>query len=123
MHNRGVRLPTSPLYLPYLPTHFQTYHGPNAPKLCFVSCTVSTPILEPYLFRNYDYGSGRQSHHRGSCADPLWQALLASCAAPGYFEEVTIGPLVHQVGGVMLMVMTDDDGDMMAMMKIIYRRW
>lgn len=40
-------------------------------------------------FRNYEYGAGRDSHFRGGTKHNLWQAIQASAAAPGYFEEVS----------------------------------
>ena len=58
------------------------------PKLAYVSCIVNTPQLQPYLFRNYDLPSERDSRYRGTTQYKMWQAIQASAAAPGYFEEV-----------------------------------
>jgi calcium-independent phospholipase A2-gamma len=44
--------------------------------------------LQPYVFRNYEHPSGRDSHYRGSTQYKMWEAIQASAAAPGYFEEV-----------------------------------
>ena len=53
-----------------------------------VSSIANSLTLQPYIFRNYDRLPGRDSHFRGGCNYLLWQALQASAAAPGYFEEV-----------------------------------
>jgi patatin-like phospholipase/acyl hydrolase len=60
---------------------------------------VNTAKLEPFLFRNYALPlDGRQSSYAGASKYKLWQALQASAAAPGYFDEVHLDGLVHQVG-------------------------
>uniref|UniRef100_F1L089 Calcium-independent phospholipase A2-gamma n=2 Tax=Ascaris TaxID=6251 RepID=F1L089_ASCSU len=73
----------------------------GAPKLSVVSCIVNAPMLQPYIFRNYVHPPGRESHFKGGCEHMLWQALQASAAAPGYFEEVALGSILHQDGGVL----------------------
>uniref|UniRef100_A0A915I2T1 PNPLA domain-containing protein n=1 Tax=Romanomermis culicivorax TaxID=13658 RepID=A0A915I2T1_ROMCU len=55
-------------------------------KLGIVSC-VAQPRFEPFIFRNYYYHPDNQSNYLGSGAYKLWEALRASAAAPGYFEE------------------------------------
>jgi len=87
------------------------------PKLAYVSCIVNTPQLQPYLFRNYDLPAERDSRYRGTTQHKMWQAIQASAAAPGYFEEVgglfkpplktantvqvQIESILHQDGGVL----------------------
>uniref|UniRef100_A0A1I7YFH0 PNPLA domain-containing protein n=1 Tax=Steinernema glaseri TaxID=37863 RepID=A0A1I7YFH0_9BILA len=73
----------------------------GAPKLSIISCIVNAPQLQPYVFRNYEHAPGYDSHYRGGCQHFLWQAIQASAAAPGYFEEVTLGSVLHQDGGVL----------------------
>ncbi|VDD86309.1 unnamed protein product [Enterobius vermicularis] len=73
----------------------------GAPKLGVVSSIANTPALQPYIFRNYDLLPGRESHFKGGCDFLLWQAIQASAAAPGYFEEVALGPILHQDGGIL----------------------
>lgn len=74
----------------------------GAPKLGVVSSIANAPTLQPFIFRNYDRLPGRNSHFKGGCNFKLWQAIQASAAAPGYFEEVALGPLLHQDGGVLV---------------------
>uniref|UniRef100_A0A914UPZ5 PNPLA domain-containing protein n=1 Tax=Plectus sambesii TaxID=2011161 RepID=A0A914UPZ5_9BILA len=74
----------------------------NGRKLSIVSCLVNTPQLQAYIFRNYEHPIGRDSQYRGGCGHKMWQALQASAAAPGYFEEVCLGHLLHQDGGVLV---------------------
>ncbi|MCP9265939.1 Calcium-independent phospholipase A2-gamma [Dirofilaria immitis] len=69
--------------------------------LSIVSCTVNTPTLQPYIFRTYGHPKGSESHYRGGCNHKAWEALQASAAAPGYFQEVSLGPLLYQDGGVL----------------------
>ncbi|KAI6187226.1 Calcium-independent phospholipase A2-gamma [Aphelenchoides besseyi] len=73
----------------------------NAVKLVILSCLVNAQQLQPYVFRNYEHPSGRDSHFRGGTKHKLWQAIQASAAAPGYFEEVSLGTTLHQDGGVL----------------------
>ncbi|VDN17537.1 unnamed protein product [Gongylonema pulchrum] len=72
-----------------------------SPKLSIVSCTVNTPTLQPYIFRTYGHPIKSCSHYRGGCNHKVWEALQASAAAPGYFQEVPLGALLHQDGGVL----------------------
>uniref|UniRef100_A0A915PUM9 PNPLA domain-containing protein n=1 Tax=Setaria digitata TaxID=48799 RepID=A0A915PUM9_9BILA len=73
----------------------------ETPKLGIVSCTVNTPTLQPYIFRTYGHPNGIESHYRGGCNHKVWEALQASAAAPGYFQEVPLGSLLYQDGGVL----------------------
>ncbi|VDK62504.1 unnamed protein product [Onchocerca ochengi] len=73
----------------------------GTPMLSIVSCTVNTPTLQPYIFRTYGHPRGSESHYRGGCNHKAWEALQASAAAPGYFQEVSLGPLLYQDGGVL----------------------
>ncbi|VDK87959.1 unnamed protein product [Litomosoides sigmodontis] len=59
----------------------------ETPMLSIVSCTVNTPTLQPYIFRTYGHPNGSESHYRGGCNYKAWEALQASAAAPGYFQE------------------------------------
>ncbi|VDN02748.1 unnamed protein product [Thelazia callipaeda] len=71
------------------------------PRLSIISCTVNTPTLQSYIFRTYGLPYGSESHYHGGCNYKLWEALQASSAAPGYFQEVSLGPLLFQDGGVL----------------------
>lgn len=53
--------------------------------------------LKAYVFRNYNLPPGVRSHYLGGCQYQLWQALRASSAAPGYFQEFALGADLHQV--------------------------
>ncbi|WKY04234.1 hypothetical protein Q1695_005311 [Nippostrongylus brasiliensis] len=70
------------------------------PRLSIVASIVNSPVLQPYIFRNYEPPAGRDSHYRGSTGHYLWQAIQASAAAPLYFEEVKLDNFVLQDGGV-----------------------
>uniref|UniRef100_A0A7I4YJY9 PNPLA domain-containing protein n=2 Tax=Haemonchus contortus TaxID=6289 RepID=A0A7I4YJY9_HAECO len=70
------------------------------PRLSIVAAIVNSPVLQPYIFRNYEAPAGRDSHYRGSTGQYLWKAIQASAAAPLYFEEVKVDQYLLQDGGV-----------------------
>ncbi|KAK6052583.1 phospholipase, patatin family [Cooperia oncophora] len=72
----------------------------EVPRLSIVATIVNSPVLQPYIFRNYEAPAGRDSHYRGSTGHCLWKAIQASAAAPLYFEEVKVDQFLLQDGGV-----------------------
>lgn len=62
-----------------------------------VSTIVNRGTLRAYVFRNYNLHPGVRSHYLGGCQHQLWQAIRATSAAPGYFQEFTLGNDLHQV--------------------------
>jgi len=80
----------------------ETAKEAGTPKLCLVSCVVNKPVLGAFTFRNYQHPPGRESQFPGSVRYRLWQALQASAAAPGYFQEVKLDEWLHQDGGVLV---------------------
>ncbi|CAN9498948.1 unnamed protein product [Ophioblennius macclurei] len=81
----------------------ETSRNPECPKVAAVSTIVNrgTP-LKPYVFRNYNLLPGVRPHYLGGCHHQLWQAIRASSAAPGYFQEFTLGNDLHQDGGLLI---------------------
>uniref|UniRef100_A0A8C5CU11 PNPLA domain-containing protein n=1 Tax=Gadus morhua TaxID=8049 RepID=A0A8C5CU11_GADMO len=81
----------------------ETSRNAKCPKVSAVSAIVNqgTP-LKAYVFRNYNLMPGVRSHYLGGCQHQLWQALRASSAAPGYFQEFALGPDLHQDGGLLI---------------------
>ncbi|XP_075998227.1 calcium-independent phospholipase A2-gamma-like [Genypterus blacodes] len=81
----------------------ETSRNPNCPKVAAVSTVVNrgTP-LKAYVFRNYNLLPGVRSHYLGGCQHQLWQAIRASSAAPGYFQEFSLGNDLHQDGGLLI---------------------
>ncbi|KAG7454726.1 hypothetical protein MATL_G00262870 [Megalops atlanticus] len=81
----------------------ETARNPRCPKVAAVSTLVNrgTP-LKAYVFRNYNLQPGVRSHYLGSCQHKLWQAIRASSAAPGYFQEFVLGNDLHQDGGLLI---------------------
>ncbi|PIO57957.1 hypothetical protein TELCIR_20622, partial [Teladorsagia circumcincta] len=47
----------------------------NVPRLSIVATIVNSPVLQPYVFRNYEPPAGRDSHYRGSTGHYLWKAV------------------------------------------------
>ncbi|XP_074534290.1 calcium-independent phospholipase A2-gamma-like isoform X2 [Halichoeres trimaculatus] len=81
----------------------ETSRNPECPKVAAVSTVVNrgTP-LKAYVFRNYNLLPGVRSHYLGGCQHQLWQAIRATSAAPGYFQEFTLGNDLHQDGGLLI---------------------
>ncbi|XP_026568885.1 calcium-independent phospholipase A2-gamma isoform X2 [Pseudonaja textilis] len=82
---------------------FETARNPRCPKVAAISTIVSrgTP-LKAFVFRNYNHFPGVKSHYLGGCHYKLWQAIRASSAAPGYFQEYALGNDLHQDGGLLI---------------------
>ncbi|MBN3298343.1 PLPL8 phospholipase, partial [Amia calva] len=81
----------------------ETSRNAKCPKVSAVSTIVNrgTP-LKAYVFRNYNMLPGMKSHYLGGCQHKLWQAIRASSAAPGYFQEFVLGNDLHQDGGLLI---------------------
>ncbi|KAJ7423161.1 Calcium-independent phospholipase A2-gamma [Pitangus sulphuratus] len=81
----------------------ETARKSKCPKVAAVSTIVNrgTP-LKAFVFRNYNHFPGVKSHYIGGCQYKLWQAIRASSAAPGYFQEYVLGNDLHQDGGLLL---------------------
>uniref|UniRef100_A0A224Z2T8 Intracellular membrane bound ca2+ independent phospholipase a2 n=1 Tax=Rhipicephalus zambeziensis TaxID=60191 RepID=A0A224Z2T8_9ACAR len=82
-------------------TLLETTRHSCSPKVGAISVAVNQPTLKPYIFRNYNLPHRVESHYYGSCKYKMWQAIRASGAAPGYFEEYDLDGFVHQDGGLM----------------------
>ncbi|XP_036389063.1 calcium-independent phospholipase A2-gamma-like isoform X2 [Megalops cyprinoides] len=81
----------------------KTARDPQSPKVSAVSAVVNwgtTP--KPFIFRNYNHAPGRLSRYAGASGYQLWQAVRASSAAPGYFQEFPLQSDIHQDGGLIL---------------------
>ena len=78
---------------------FETAGEPLTPRTVFVSTVVNQPVIQPFLFRNYRHRTEdrNHAHYQGSSDVRVWEAIMASTAAPGYFGEVKLGSHVLQV--------------------------
>ncbi len=78
---------------------YETSRLKDVPRLSVVSTIVNRPVIQPFLFTNYRHHPNNAENVHYLCSSDVigWEALMASTAAPGYFEEVRIGPYVHQV--------------------------
>ncbi|KAL6473591.1 hypothetical protein MHYP_G00171520 [Metynnis hypsauchen] len=80
-----------------------TAKDPKCPKVAAVSTIVNRGLpLKAYVFRNYNFLPGMRSHYLGGCQHKMWQAIRASSAAPGYFQEYVLGHDLHQDGGLLI---------------------
>ncbi|XP_043093028.1 calcium-independent phospholipase A2-gamma [Puntigrus tetrazona] len=81
----------------------ETSKNPKCPKVSAVSTIVNRGLpLKAYVFRNYNFLPGVRSHYLGDCQHKMWQAIRASSAAPGYFQEFVLGNDLHQDGGLLI---------------------
>ncbi|XP_060926434.1 calcium-independent phospholipase A2-gamma [Limanda limanda] len=81
----------------------ETARDPDCPKVSAVSTIVNRGLpLKAYVFRNYRLMPGVRSHYLGDCQHKMWQAIRASSAAPGYFQEFVLGKDLHQDGGLLI---------------------
>ncbi|KAJ3612065.1 hypothetical protein NHX12_020342, partial [Muraenolepis orangiensis] len=81
----------------------ESARGPNCIKVSAVSTIVNRGLpLKAHVFRNYRLMPGVRSHYIGDCKDKMWQAIRASSAAPGYFQEFVLGKDLHQDGGLLV---------------------
>ncbi|XP_065142158.1 calcium-independent phospholipase A2-gamma-like [Paramisgurnus dabryanus] len=74
-----------------------------SPKVSAVSAVVNwgrSP--KAFIFRNYNHAPHRLSRYPGGSGYRLWQAVRASSAAPGYFQEFPLYGDIHQDGGLIL---------------------
>ncbi|XP_054480520.1 calcium-independent phospholipase A2-gamma [Anoplopoma fimbria] len=81
----------------------ESARDPHCPKVSAVSTIVNRGLpLKAYTFRNYRLMPGVRSHYIGDCNHKMWQAIRASSAAPGYFQEFVLGKDLHQDGGLLI---------------------
>ncbi|KAM9335027.1 calcium-independent phospholipase A2-gamma [Symphorus nematophorus] len=81
----------------------ESSRDPHCPKVSAVSAIVNRGLpLKAYVFRNYRLMPGVRSHYLGDCKHKMWQAIRASSAAPGYFQEFVLGKDLHQDGGLLI---------------------
>ncbi|KAM9751921.1 calcium-independent phospholipase A2-gamma-like [Menidia menidia] len=74
-----------------------------SPKVSAVSAVVNWGTSpKAFVFRNYNHKPGSLSRYAGSSGYQMWQAVRASSAAPGYFQEFPIQSDIHQDGGIIL---------------------
>lgn len=72
----------------------------NRPKLVAVS--VNAHSVQPFLFRNYAHNPLIGNTFDGTCKAEVWQAIRASSAAPGYFQEFKFNSSILLDGGMLV---------------------
>lgn len=74
-----------------------------SPKVSAVSAVVNWGTSpKAFVFRNYNHKPGALSRYSGASGCQMWQAVRASSAAPGYFQEFPLQSDIHQDGGIIL---------------------
>ncbi|XP_063751518.1 LOW QUALITY PROTEIN: calcium-independent phospholipase A2-gamma-like [Eleginops maclovinus] len=81
----------------------QTARDELSPKVSAVSAVVNWGTSpKAFIFRNYNHKPGSLSRYAGGSACQMWEAVRASSAAPGYFQEFALQSDIHQDGGIIL---------------------
>ena len=82
----------------------ETKQSAETPNVLAISAVMNKPSLQAFLFRNYELPihSRALSQYEGSSKYKIWEAVRASAAAPGYFEEFHKDQYVHQDGGILI---------------------
>ncbi|MEQ2220220.1 hypothetical protein ILYODFUR_003140 [Ilyodon furcidens] len=81
----------------------KTSRNEFCPKVSAVSAVVNWGTgPKAFVFRNYNHKPGCLSRYAGGSGHAMWQAVRASSAAPGYFQEFTLQNDIHQDGGIIL---------------------
>ncbi|XP_040564446.1 calcium-independent phospholipase A2-gamma isoform X1 [Lepeophtheirus salmonis] len=80
---------------------WDTCRDPRTPKVALVSTIVNEMRMAPFVFRNYTFPPGITSNYKGSTEYPIWAAVRASSAAPGYFDEIMLHDTIHLDGGIL----------------------
>ena len=71
------------------------------PKVAIISSLVTEKRITPYVFRSYSLPNRVHSSFNGSSNYPVWAAVRASSAAPGYFDEFSLDGNIHHDGGIL----------------------
>ncbi|XP_055353718.1 calcium-independent phospholipase A2-gamma-like [Paramacrobiotus metropolitanus] len=74
---------------------------PRGIRLAAISTKIDEPDCLPFVFRSYGLPPGSVSHYEGSSKYKVWEAMRASSAAPGFFQECRLDNVIHQDGGIL----------------------
>lgn len=85
-------------------TLIETAQNKDGPRVVFISALINTPTLQPFAFRNYNLPDKSIAYYESSYKYKIWEAIRASAAAPGYFEEFILDGLIHQDGGLLVVI-------------------
>lgn len=73
----------------------------NACKIGIVSNVTTQNTMKVFLFRNYNLPTFSHSHYDGTCKYKVWEAVRASSAAPGYYEDFKLDGYIFHDGGIL----------------------
>ena len=78
------------------------YRSQRTPKIAIVASEVTQNRLSPYVFRSYQLPRKTLTSYQGSSRVQIWEAVRASTAAPGYFDDFILDNRVFQDGGILV---------------------
>jgi calcium-independent phospholipase A2-gamma len=73
----------------------------NSCKLGIVSNVTTANHMKIFLFRNYNLPPMAESYYDGTSQYKCWEAIRASSAAPGYYEDFKLDGYVFHDGGLL----------------------
>lgn len=73
----------------------------DACKLSVIGNVTTPNEMKIFLFRNYNLPASSQSHYDGTVKYKCWEAVRASSAAPGYYEDFKLDGFVFHDGGLL----------------------
>jgi calcium-independent phospholipase A2-gamma len=79
-----------------------TLQDAECPRVAIVSAIMSSSrhSVTPFVFRNYAMPHKVTSNYRGDSGFKIWEAVRASSAAPGFFDDFSTHGQVFQDGGI-----------------------
>ncbi|XP_027875525.1 calcium-independent phospholipase A2-gamma-like isoform X1 [Xiphophorus couchianus] len=81
----------------------KTSRNKCTPKVAAISAVVNWGTgPKAFVFRNYSHKPGCPSRFSGGSSHKMWEAVRASSAAPGYFQEFLLQNDIHQDGGIIM---------------------
>ena len=78
------------------------YSSKEIPLIAIVATNVTQERLSPYVFRSYQLPRKTHTSYKGSSRHPVWAAVRASTAAPGYFDDFVHDDKVFEDGGILV---------------------
>lgn len=70
--------------------------------MAIIASHVTKQRITPYVFRSYNLPFLVRSSFKGGCHYPVWAAVRASSAAPGYFDEFSLDNNIFHDGGILV---------------------
>lgn len=74
----------------------------QCPRIALITNLVTENQMKLYLFRNYNLPTWSKSHYEGTSKYKVWEAIRASSAAPGYYQDFVLDGQLFYVSFIYL---------------------